>query len=248
MIDEVFDAISSGDIDQIRTFLDNEGDVNATYSKGESLLYHSIFFDHSQIAIVFLDAGADINQQDAVGRGALYWAILRRNQKLTNILLNRDAKLISNADGCREFRPIDISLIATPECISDSHQTWSSAETHPEFLPYIEEYLSIKKEVIDQNEFSYPIKILFYRSDSEVWRRVSSLSRRYLFHGIAACISNSRHILVNYDALISLPESTKETHLFHELGHCDLDRKHETKNAQSIMKVSYSKTVICTKI
>ena len=235
----MFSAIFSGNLSQVKSFIDNGGDIETATFGGETLLLHSIFFERTEIAMFLLENGADINHQDGWERTALYWAIMRRNQELTNILIERNANLIPNSDSSKRMRPISLTYIAAGQCISDPRQTWISAETHSEFLPYIEKYLSIKKEILDQEEFDYPIKILFYRSNSEVWRRVSSLSGRYFFQGMATCVPNTRHIVVNYDAWISLPEITKETHFFHELGHCDLDRVHEPKTAKSLMSIFY---------
>ena len=245
---DVFSPIFLANTQQVRSFIGNGGDVNIAKPTGETLLHYSIFFEYNQTTKVLLEAGADINQQDAIGRTAFYWSIILRNQEITKILIERDADLIPNSDGSKRFRPISLTHIVPGKCISDPYQTWINAETHPEFLPYIEKYLSAKEETIAQRTLDYPIKILFYRSDSEVWRHVSSLANRYTLQGTTVCIPNSRHILVNYDAWITLPESTKKLHLLHEFGHCDLNRNHESMTAQSIMSIFYIKQLSLQRI
>ena len=86
---------------------------------------------------------------------------MSRSQEITKTLIERNADLIPNSDGSKEFRPVDIGFIAPPWCISDAYQTWITTETHPEFLPYIEEYLSAKEENLGQRRLDYPIKLLF---------------------------------------------------------------------------------------
>ena len=203
-IRDVFSHIFLRDLHQVRSFINNGGDVNTTRPTGETLLHYSIFFGYNQTTMALIEAGTDINQQDAAGRTALYWAIFFKNQEVTKVLIERNADLIPNSDGSKRFRPISLTYIVPGQCISDPYQTWINAETHPEFLPYIERYLSAKKEAIGQEELDYPIKILFYRSDSEIWRHISSLAEKYTFQGRALCVPNTKHILVNYDAWIAL--------------------------------------------
>ncbi len=236
---DVFTAILIGDLDQVKEFLDTGADVDTINLVGETLLFHSIFFERTEITMTLLEAGADINKRDILGRTALYWAIIKRNQKVAKILIEREADLEPNSDASQVFSSINLGDIVPVECISDSPQTWIDAETHSEFLPYIERYLFTKKEITGQEGFDYPVKILFYRSDSEVWRQFSRLAEKFTLQGTTYYIPSSKHILINYDAWFTRPENVKEMLIFHELGHFDLDRNHEPKEAKSIMSVFY---------
>ena len=238
---DVFAAIFKGDIDYVEGFLANGGDINSSGATEDTLLVQSIFFGQTQIAMMLIERGADINKPETLGQTPLYWAIRKRNQTVTQALIERNAALDPNSDSSKDFLPINLADIVPSYCISDSPQTWIDANTHPEFLPYIEEYLSVKKEIIGQEELDYPIKILFYRSDSEAWRQVSRLADNFNFQGIAFSKPHTKHILINYDAWISLSETKRELIIFHELGHCDLNRRHTTSiEPTSIMNVFYT--------
>lgn len=232
---EIFVAIFRGDLNYVQEFLANGGDVDTTGFRGMNLLHDSIFLDQTQIAMTLIEAGADINRPDTSGRTALYLALTRKNQTVVQALIERDAALDANSDWSKNFPPISLSEIVPSRCISDSYQTWIDANTHPDFLPYIEKYLSIKKEMTGQREFDYPVKILFYRSDSEVWRQVSRSVQKFDFQGAASTIFSNKHILINYDAWVTFSQTIRELTIFHELGHADLDRGHEPKGATSIM-------------
>ena len=239
---EVFEAISEGDLNYVQNFLDNGGDVNTTGFRGRTLLHSSISFNQTQIAVMLIEAGADINKPEKSRITPLYLAFMKKNQPVTQALLERNAVLNAKPDPSKSFHPPPINLaeIVSPKCISDSYQTWINANTHSEFLPYIEKYLSIKEEFTGQREFNYPIKILFYRSDSEVWRQFSRLAQKFTLQGASYTILINKHIVINYDAWMSFSETTKELTIFHELGHADLNRAHTLNKSTSIMSPAYN--------
>ena len=228
-------AIFRGDLNYVQEFLADGGDVDTSDEKGVTLLHEAIILRQTEIARALIEAGADINKPDILGRTAFYWALSTKNEEVTEDLITRDAVLDTNSDWSKPFLPIHLSELVPTSCIADSHQIWIDAKTHPEFLPYIEKYLTIKKEITGKEEFDYPIKILFYRSDNRVWRQVSRLAQRVGFEGVIITLIDSRHIVVNYDAWVTLPEMMKEILLFHELGHADLDRRHEEEAVTSLM-------------
>ena len=201
-----------------------------------TLLYYSISSNQTPIAMMLIKAGANINKPEKSGRTPFYLALRKKNEIVTQALMEKNAALDANSDWSKSFRPIQLIEIVSSKCISDSHQTWTSTNTHPAFLPYIEKYLSIKRDFTGQGELDYPVKILFYRADSEVWRQASRLAE---IQGAASTILSSKHILINYDAWMTFPETKKEMYIFHELGHADLDRGHTPKETISIMNPLY---------
>ncbi len=216
-------AMFRGDLEYVVESLLTGVDIDTSDEEGVTLLHEAIIFGQNEIAIALIEMGANINQPDSFGRTAFYWALKNRNEEMTEYLMARDAALDANADWSKRFWPIFLPELVPTSCIADFRQTWADAETHPEFLPYIERYLTIKNEITGKEEFDYPIKILFYRSDSETWRQVSRLARNFNFE-VMGTFFDSRHIIVN-----------KEIFLFHELGHADLDRDHEQEVVRSIM-------------
>ena len=237
---DVFDAIANDDLSQVEAFLANGGDVNTKGLIEQTPLHFSLLYENTEMAMLFIEFGVDINKRDSLGRTAFYWALIGRNEKVAKALIERNAEVIPNSNGSRIFRPVNLYNIVSSQCISDPPRVWINAQTHSEFLPYIERYLSVKEEIIGQSQLDYPVKVLFYRSESEVWRQVSQiLTANFTVQGTATCILNSRHILVNYDAWVNLSSNMKEVILFHELGHCDLSRDH-TEELQSIMNTNYT--------
>ena len=174
-------AMFRGDLDYVVESLLIGVDINTADEEGVTLLHEAMIVGQNEIAIVLIEMGANINQPDSFGRTAFYWALKNRNEEMTQYLMERDAALDANSDWSKRFWPISLpGLGLVPaSCIADSRQTWADAETHPEFLPYIEKYLTIKNEVTGRGEFDYPVKILFYRADSEVWRQVSRLAKDF---------------------------------------------------------------------
>ena len=240
---EIFEAISEGELNYVQNFLDNGGDVNTTGFRGRTLLHSSISFNQPQVAVMLIEAGADVNKPEKSRITPLYLALIKKNQPVIQALLERNAVLNAKPDPSKSFHPPPINLaeFVSSKCISDSYQTWVNANTHPEFLPYIEKYLSIKEEFTGQREFNYPIKILFYRSDSEVWRQFSRLAQKFTLQGASSTILSSNHIVINYDAWMGFSETIKELTIFHELGHADLNRDHTLKNeSTSIMNPAYN--------
>ena len=240
---KIINAVSLGDLNYVQEFLDNGGDVDTSDSVGATLLHYSIFSNQTQAAIMLIEAGADIDKPNMSGLTALYFALRGRNQEVTQALIERDATLDPNSDGSKLPTPINLMDFVKPWCISDSPQTWIDANTHPEFLPYIEEYLSIKKAFTGQEGFDDPVKILFYRSESEVWRQVSRLATKFTFQGAASAVLESKRVFVNYDAWVTFPETTRELTIFHELGHIDLERGHTPRETASIMNPFYTQSL-----
>ena len=237
---DVFDAIAKSDLSQVEEFLANGGDVNTEGLIEQTPLHFSLLYDNTEMAMLFINFGVDINRKDSLGRTAFYWALIGRHEEVAKTLIERNADIIPNSDGSRFFRPVNLYDIVSSQCISNPPQTWINAQTHSEFVPYIERYLSAKKDVTGQSQLDYPVKVLFYRSESEVWRQVSRiLTANFTIQGTATCILNSRHILVNYDAWVNLSDNMKVVIISHELGHCDLSRDH-TEEVQSIMNTNYT--------
>ena len=113
---------------------------------------------------------------------------------------------------------------------SNTFDRIAQLETDPEFLPYIEEYNALKIQQLGQ-PIHPDIKIAFSRS-----------TLRYLdypyFDMTAFCEKFTRTVFIDHGSWNYHPEVFRELLIFHELGHCDLNRVHT--NDFSIMNNSYT--------
>ncbi len=91
-------------------------------------------------------------------------------------------------------------------------------ETDPEFLPYIEKYNTLKIQQTGQ-PINPHVKIVFSRST------LRNLDYQY-FNTTAFCSKFTRIIFIDRSSWNYYSEIFREFLIFHELGHCDLNKDH----------------------
>ena len=104
---------------------------------------------------------------------------------------------------------------------SDVFNYIAEAQTDPEFLPYIEKYNTLKMRFIGQS-INPNVKVLFAGNPT----KRTSHDVTFSFSGI--CDNFTRTVFLDRDFwdYHKNNEEVRESLLFHELGHCDLMRKH----------------------
>lgn len=103
--DELFYAVSKGDIKQVHTLLLAQADPNISNKEsGFTALMASCAFSDSTITELLLDAGANVNQRTTTGKSALYYAVQKNNIELASLLLDYGAEAnIKTTDGKTPF-------------------------------------------------------------------------------------------------------------------------------------------------
>ncbi len=97
----------------------------------------------------------------------------------------------------------------------------TEAKTDPEFLPYLEKYSSLKMQYKNQ-PINTNVKVLFSTHPLK-----TSDHLKYVKHsGYCNFFTQSIFIDRGFWKAHRDNERARESILFHELGHCDLDRKH----------------------
>ena len=74
---DIFDAAKTGDMREVRLYVTNGGDVNATDSSGRTPLYWASLEGHIDIAKLLVDKGAEINKENVNGNMPLHGAANR---------------------------------------------------------------------------------------------------------------------------------------------------------------------------
>ena len=118
-------------------------------------------------------------------------------------------------------------------------------EIHPEFLPHIDYYKRLKEQFIGDSTIRSNIRFVMTDLGSIPTEAdfINFKNERSLKGTSGLChriILNSRKPLrlieIDYTFWVLDTSSLENRHtIFHELGHCDLDRKHEPDNAPSLM-------------
>ena len=117
-------------------------------------------------------------------------------------------------------------------------------ETPPEFSPHIDHYMRLKEEFTGDSAIRSNVRVVMTdlenistEADFIKFKNTDSLegSSGLCHRMILSSRRPLRLIEIDYTFWI-LMSSLEERHtLFHELGHCDLDRKHEPDGARSLM-------------
>ena len=89
----VLDAVKNGDLKQIKSFLKNGIDINATYkidedNYGNTLLMVASFFGQTELVKYLLDSQCEINATDNKGSSALIFAALNGHFEIVDLLLS----------------------------------------------------------------------------------------------------------------------------------------------------------------
>ncbi|MBN9382121.1 MAG: ankyrin repeat domain-containing protein [Chitinophagaceae bacterium] len=76
-LEELVEAIKRGDLEQVRTILDQQGQlVHGKDSTGATPLHYATMYGHRQVAELLIERGADINSMDGqFGATPSGWAI-----------------------------------------------------------------------------------------------------------------------------------------------------------------------------
>ena len=97
----------------------------------------------------------------------------------------------------------------------------TEAETDPEFLPYLEKYSNLKMQYKNQ-PIDIDVKVIFGTNPLKTSDHHKSME----FSGYCDFFTQVIFIDRDFWEAHQNNERVRESLLFHELGHCDLDRKH----------------------
>ena len=101
MIMKLYDAIRSGDIDQMLLILEANPELaNQVDPRGFTPLILATYLEHIRIAEVLIDSGADVNARDGAGNTALMGVCFKGHPEIVRMLISKGADTsIKNNNG-----------------------------------------------------------------------------------------------------------------------------------------------------
>ena len=89
-----YDLAKEGNIQMLKLFLEEGGDVNGEYGgNGRSLLFGAVEQDNPKVAKFLIEFGADVNFKDSLDNTPLIHAVSQGNRKPVELLLEKGAKV-----------------------------------------------------------------------------------------------------------------------------------------------------------
>ena len=86
------DAAKKGDINTIRSYIDQNYDINAKNNAGDTALTRAAYYGRTETAKLLLDYGADINVKDKDGKTALDYAKEKNSKEIVKYLEQAEQK------------------------------------------------------------------------------------------------------------------------------------------------------------
>ncbi len=94
-LDDMFKAVKTNDVRELRTFLEQGMDPDSTNQQGYSVLMEAAREGHVEVIALLLDRKAKVNQRNAVGETALMLAAFKGNVEAVRLLHGRGAEINS---------------------------------------------------------------------------------------------------------------------------------------------------------
>ena len=125
------EACSNGDLEAVRTALEEGADVNARDEEGRMPLMLAAFDGHDSIVRLLLEKGAEVNAVDLAGRTALMYSSSGPFPGTVQLLLVNGAK-VNLRDRAERFTALDVccgggarqerGVVVDPQCRSASRR------------------------------------------------------------------------------------------------------------------------------
>ena len=232
-------AASRGQIDIIESLIalqiTQTMNIHQTDHFGNTPLNSAIRSGHKAISQMLIDLGMDVNTTNRFGT-PLHNAARLGKINLVKLLIDSGADLNKRDsfgktplhDAARSRKNEVVGLLLSHGADLDNSYEPSDYNEEllfylenidSEFLPYIHKYESLKGSSIRDN-----IRFAFEHHRYLAGRCIVTLQTI----GI-------RWILIDLSFWHNSSPSERESVIFHELGHCDLNREHENKRSSSIM-------------
>ena len=119
---------------------------------------------------------------------------------------------------------------------SDIFNYIANSQTDSAFIPLLKKYSDLKKQFTGL-PINSEVKVLFSNNPTAL----RDVNNNPDILGAGHCNFLTRTIFIDRDFWNYFDERVKEAVLFHELGHCDLSRKHEDEVRMSHVSVKLSR-------
>ncbi len=86
-----FQAVRSGDYNEVKRLIGVGADVNAQDNFGETALMKATYYEHQEVAQLLIENGADVNIQENSGATALFFATERGYLEVAILLIENGA-------------------------------------------------------------------------------------------------------------------------------------------------------------
>ena len=128
----VISAVVDGDLDAVKQYLADGGDINA-FDGNTTLLHTAAIYGHATILQFLLDQGADVNAAGDEGETAIHYAALHGHTNMVRLLAARGAT-IGDAPTAAAANRVDLlrAFVAKdPDLLTKTWHTWAWNEAHP---------------------------------------------------------------------------------------------------------------------
>lgn len=106
--DDILIQIRKGDIDAVKKYISDGGELNkADSSTGSTLLHHACAHDRKEIAGILIDNGADVNAKNKKNSDTPLHYAARKSFRITEFLLEKKADV--NAENDQGKKPRDVA-------------------------------------------------------------------------------------------------------------------------------------------
>ena len=149
---DIWSDAEQGNIEAIKKYIAEGGDLNATHKKsGGTMLHQAAFAGRTEIVSLLLDAGADVDLPATTDYGTpLCWAASEGQAETAKLLIDAGANL--NAMDRMGSRPLDIARIATTPNAEGRVQLLALLEEHgavSALTPTISMHEAVKTDNVD---------------------------------------------------------------------------------------------------
>jgi ankyrin repeat protein len=162
---EITKAIGDKKIQPIKSYLDNQGDINdTTLDLNLSSLHLAIIYNANTIAKYLIENGADLELKDSFGYTPLIKAVISQNIEILKILLHKKVKL--EAKNLKSRTALHVAAYVgffegVKVLLSNGSDLHSKDETNKTPIDLARQYLEDNKDMNDSKKQTYN-KIINY--------------------------------------------------------------------------------------
>ena len=105
---DLYDAVSSGNLDLVRTLINTGANVNAQGRMGYTILQNAFMMSNAEIIKVLINAGADVNDYSRDSFSPLKMAVATNRADIVKMLIDAGAHI--NEKDSNGYTPLDLAI------------------------------------------------------------------------------------------------------------------------------------------
>lgn len=108
---EIFKMVCEGNLERLKSQLRSSNDLEIQTNSGISLLHKAVACKQAAVIEYLIDKGIDFNQKDNIGRTPLFIALEIRDEKLIDLLKQKNAQVDFNITYDDGLSPLDKAML-----------------------------------------------------------------------------------------------------------------------------------------